>query len=175
MDQFTFSLDSPLSPDNACPHCGKNDQWVSHGYVYKGACSDAAKVVGKRIICANRYGKRGCGHTRQLYLADVIPKHHYRLSAVLAFIKAMLGGMLVEQAYLKAINAYAKEARHAWRWVKDFFKQLPVWRTILSKPAEVFVPSGRSEALKRLLPTLERLLMLDDIATYQTHYQRALF
>lgn len=143
--------------------------------MYKDVCADGAQVAGKRIICSNRYGKRGCGRTRQLYLADVIPKRQYRLSVVIAFMKALLRGMLMEQAYLNAINACAKEARHAWRWIKDFLKQLSVWRTILSKPAEIFVPLGRSETLKRLLPTLERLLNLNDIATYQTHFQRAFF
>lgn len=126
-------------------------------------------------MCSNRYGKRGCGHTRQLYLADVIPKRQYPLSVVIAFIKALLAGMLVEQAYLKAIDACAKEARHAWRWIKDFFKQLSLWRTRLSKPAEIFVPLGHSEALKHVLPTLDRLLNLNDIATYQTDCQCAFF
>ncbi len=146
--------------------------------MYKHTHDGGAEVVGKRIVCSNRYGRGGCGHTRQLYLEGVIPRRHYRLSAVIAFIHALLGGQRVEQAYLNAVDAFAKEARHAWRWVASLFRQLTTWRTLLSKPAETFVSRGRSERLRRLLPTLERLLnssAVDDIANYQQTYQRAFF
>ncbi len=146
--------------------------------MYKGSSSDDCHVAGKRIVCSNRYGKTGCGHTRQLYLADVIPKRQYRLPVIFAFIKALLGGQIVEQAYLMATGAHTKEPRHAWRWVRDLYQQLATWRILLAKPAESFVPPGRSERLKRLLPTLERLLTisrLDNMATYHVQFQRAFF
>ena len=178
LDNFTYSLDSPLSPDNACTHCGKNDQWISHGYVYKDSSSDGIQVAGKRILCSDRYGRAGCGHTRQLYLADVIPRRQYRLSAVIAFIKALLVGALVEPAYLDAIGSTAKEARHGWRWIKDFLKSLAGWRILSSKPVETFVAPQRSHDLTVLLPTLERLVngsILSTIHSIQLHCQRAFF
>lgn len=178
LDHFTSSLDAFPSPDNTCAHCGKYDQWVSHGCVYKDSPTDAAQVVGKRIICSNRYGRTGCGRTRQLYLADVIPNRQYRLAVLIAFIERLLGGALVEQAYLDAIGCATKEPRQAWRWLKDLFKQLPQWRTLIAKPVECFVPPQRSRCLKRLLPTLERLFngaIEANTGAFQWQHQRAFF
>jgi hypothetical protein len=113
-----------------------------------------------------------------LYLADVIPRRQYRLSVVIAFIKALLGGALVEPAYLDAIGSAAKEARHSWRWIKAFFKALGAWRTLASKPVETFVASQRSHDLTVLLPTLERLFngsILSTIHSIQLQCQRAFF
>jgi hypothetical protein len=97
---------------------------------------------------------------------------------VIAFIKALLGGALVEPAYLNATGSNAKEARHGWRWIKDFFKSLPEWRTLVSKNIETFVASQRSYNLSVLLPTLERLLngsLLSTIDSIQLHCQCAFF
>jgi hypothetical protein len=113
-----------------------------------------------------------------LYLADVIPRRQYRLSVVIAFIKALLDGVLVEPAYLDATGSTAKEARHGWRWIKDFFKPLAEWRTLISKPIETFVASQRSHDLSVLLPTLERLFngpLLSTIDSIQLHRQCAFF
>jgi hypothetical protein len=113
-----------------------------------------------------------------LYLADVIPRRHYRLSVVIAFINALLDGALVESAYLDATGSTAKEARHGWRWIKDFFKSLAGWRTLISKPVETFVASQRSHDLTVLLPTLERLFngsIRSTIHSIQVRCQRAFF
>ena len=37
LEHFTHRLKT-LPKDNACEHCARNDQWVSHGYVYKQLC-----------------------------------------------------------------------------------------------------------------------------------------
>ena len=103
IEQFTRSLNS-LASDNACQHCHQNDQWHSHGYVYKQQAIDQRSAIGKRMICSNRYGKGGCGHTRQLYLSDMIPHKHHRLCVVVAFIVALLQGHSVTDAYRQALG-----------------------------------------------------------------------
>lgn len=96
----------------------------------------------------------------------------------MAFIQALLSGMAVEPAYIAAMDDAPKEARHAWRWLKDLRKQLPTWRTWLAKPAEIFVPSQRSATLTHVLPTVERLLHFakkGERNTVQCNYQHAFF
>jgi len=177
LDHFSFSLDS-LSSDNACTHCGKNDQWVSHGYVYKKQSDTNRQVTGKRILCCNRYGRSGCGRTRQLYLAEVIPGRQYRLSVVVAFIQALLTGVQPEQAYRDAIGSITGDSRHAWRWLNDFFQSLSGWRTIASlsfgaKQEEAIMSRQRSRCLNIILPTLKKLATY--LSTFQLQFQRAFF
>lgn len=151
---------------------------MSHGYVYQPSSIDCREVVGKRILCSNRHGRTGCGRTRQLYLAEVIPRRQYRLSIVIAFIQALLAGTGVEKAYLNAINSPSGNPRHAWRWLKDFYQQLAQWRTLVSQVVETFIPTQRSKRLKVLLPTLERLFngsILSTIHSIQCHCQLAFF
>lgn len=160
--------------DNACQHCAQNDQWCSHGYVYKQETIEQRTAIGKRILCSNRDGKTGCGRTRQLYLASVIPHKHYRLAVVLAFISALLKGGSVTDAYRAAVGQTALEARHAWRWLQGLFDQLGHWRTRLPRGAESPIDRKRHcPRLQVLLPTLQRLLQ-DDQPIQQT-YQQALF
>ncbi|MER2491631.1 hypothetical protein [Catenovulum sediminis] len=72
LDIFTRSLDS-LNSHQTCQHCACSNSWVSHGFIYR----QSGLKVGKRILCANRYGKSGCGRTLALYLADFIPNRRY--------------------------------------------------------------------------------------------------
>ena len=157
MDHASFSLDSQPLSDSTCPHCGKTNQSVSHGYVYKWTSDHHREVVGKRILCSRRYGRSGCGRTRQWYLADVVPQCQYRLSVFIAFIHALLAGDAVETAYTKTIVPSPNEPRQAWRWLQRFMKQLPRWRSCLSLTDETFEVKQRSSPLKKLLPTLKAL------------------
>ena len=172
MDQASFSLDFLPPAESTCPHCGKSEHSVSHGYLYKQVSIEHRKVVGKRILCSRRNGKGGCGRTRQWYLADIVPRRRYPLSTFVAFIYSLLGGDTVEQAYLKAIGSIV-EPRHAWRWLHSFLKQLPRWRIDLSPIAETFKAKQRSPLLKILLPTLKALSTgLGHLNQFQMQFQR---
>ncbi|MCD9460738.1 hypothetical protein, partial [Marinibactrum halimedae] len=91
LESYTRSLKT-LPKADTCQHCLKNDQWVSHGYVYKRGASRFNEVTGKRILCSARYGRTGCGHTRRLYLDHCIPHCHYSLGVVVAFIQCLIRG-----------------------------------------------------------------------------------
>ena len=177
LDQFTFSLDS-LPASEACTHCGQNDQWVSHGYVYKYQPLQGQQVAGKRILCSRRYGRTGCGHTRQLYLADIIPRLQYTLSTVIAFIQALLLGNPVEASFQRATQLNTRDTRQAWRWLKRFMHTLSTWRVVASltqadEDLELAHRFSRHCHLSILLPTLS--LLLPTIAQYQSFYQRSFF
>ena len=66
MDQASFSLDSLPPSDSACPHCGKSEHSVSHGYLYKHISIDRREIVGKRILCSQRNGRQGCSHRQRM-------------------------------------------------------------------------------------------------------------
>ncbi|MFQ3248044.1 MAG: hypothetical protein ACI9SP_004704 [Arenicella sp.] len=70
---FTLSLDHHQNKTQ-CAHCLKNNQFISHGIIYKQTSIAERKPVGKRIICSNRYGRSGCGRTVQLYVSNRIPR-----------------------------------------------------------------------------------------------------
>lgn len=171
-----------MTQHDACAHCGKSDQWVSHGYIYKALPHRKKEAVGKRLLCSSRHNKTGCGHTRQLYLANIIPHRRYTLAIVLTFIKALLNGDSIEHAYLQATGS-SKEPRHAWRWIKGFFKVLSKWRSLCPLPDTAQLDTQRekpqrSHALNVLLPTLKQLFNSSrwhPIHTIQVQLQQPFF
>lgn len=116
-----------LNPTSACQHCGLGDHLVSHGFVYQKLPLRSPVRVGKRLLCSNRSGRRGCGHTVRLYLANVIPRLHYSASVIMAFLLALNVGRSVVIAFQQATGR--TEARQAWRWVHRLHGQLPRWRS----------------------------------------------
>ncbi|MEW4368047.1 hypothetical protein, partial [Aliikangiella maris] len=67
--------------NEGCHSCSVNPKI---GYVYKQRDYRQRDIVGKQMICSQRYGRSGCGRTRQLYLQQVVPGRHYLLTTLLA-------------------------------------------------------------------------------------------
>ncbi len=154
--QFTRSLD--YHQDKlACAHCLKNDQWVSHGVVYKQRAIAVKAPVGKRIFCSNRYGRSGCGRTFQLYVASEFPSFQYGAAHLFVFITSLLLNLTVSDAYHKATAQF--EPRNAWRWLKRLMRRLSEYRCFLkTRSGECSTPLvSKSGRLQCLLPTLARL------------------
>ena len=118
---------------HSCPNCNKSDQWVSHGFLYK----KPGEKAGKRVLCGNRYGKSGCGHTQPLYLDDVVPQRRYRLPVLLAFVLSLLKGATVEQAYYQAIGHHHSSPRQAWRWLNSLWTNMSVFRERITSSQSV--------------------------------------
>ena len=163
LQRFTHSLQM-ISHDNACLHCKQNDQWVSHGCIY----NRHNDVTGKRIMCSARYGKKGCGLTRQLYLKRYIPRRWYDLETVVVFIGALLRGTPAPNAYRHAINNQNNDARQAWRWLDALYARLGCFRSRLAGVSKetAQAPPGRSARMKVLLPTLEAMVCILDGLTF---------
>ena len=94
LEHFTSSLDT-LPPENACQHCSGNNHWVSHGYIRK----QSGDIAGKRILCSQRYSKKGCDKTSPLYLQHIAPQRRYTLTELIPFVLSLIKGLTVEQAY----------------------------------------------------------------------------
>lgn len=171
LEHFTHALQS--QPDAICPHCAKPDQWVSHGYIYK--VDAKGKPVGKRILCANRYSKLGCGRTQALHLPTTLPNHRYGATQLLHFICALLAGLSISKAYYTTIS-HEQDARQAWRWVNRLIRKLGLFRQILHRPwitePNIGAYHTRSRRLQILLPTLQPLYKQEDACEhFQLTYQ----
>lgn len=158
-----------------CTHCLKQDQFVSHSWVYRQRSMTKRVVVGKRLFCSNRYGRSGCGRTVQLMIADCIPHLHYPASVVSRFITRLFAQDGISHAYRQATGQF--ETRHAWRWIAKLMAQLSQYRCTLKTRAPNVAVKHRSKALSLLLPTLRRLTLpnRDDkllCAAYQLQHQR---
>ncbi len=177
LEHYTHYL-QVLPDDHACQYCEQNDHWVSHGYVYKQCSIDQREVVGKRILCSNRFQHLGCGRTRQLYLHDALPGRRYSLHALVAFILNLLNGLSVSRAYQCATHVHS--SRHAWRWLNDLFAQLSHFRTRLCRlapgePSAAVFPLPPDRRLRILLPTLQHFRKHFSLMDIQCHQQQAFF
>lgn len=162
LNQFTSSLNS-LNHKDACSYCCKHNQWVSHGYVYKQRSMSIREAVGKRILCANRYGKSGCGHTRQLYLESIIPHRSYDVSVLAMFALLLMQGCGVAQAYQQATQKKGVDHRQGWRWFQRLFYYLGYFRSLIgrqpnhSSPTPPTPTTTHCRRSQLLLPTLKTL------------------
>jgi hypothetical protein len=156
LDRFTLELDR-YQDGLQCHHCATNNQFVSHGFVYKQRSQTHREAVGKRIFCSNRHGRSGCGRTVRLYIASEIPSLQYGTAELFIFLSSLLAHFTVKAAYQKA--TLQSETRNAWRWLSKLKGKLTDYRCLLQARREE-VSSQFSTRIKRLhilLPTLQRL------------------
>lgn len=126
LEAFSRSLNTLIS-SHACRHCTCSDQWVSHGFIYR----QSGIQVGKRILCAKRYGKSGCGRTFALYIAAFIPQRRYSLNVLWAFVCSLIQGSNVAQAYFSAVGHAHFNHRQAYRWLSALYAQVGLFRSQL--------------------------------------------
>lgn len=170
----TLSLDYHQN-ELECAHCFKNDQFVSHGIIYKQRSRLLNEKVGKRLLCSNRYGRSGCGRTFQLYVATEIPSFRYGAAHVFMFISALIANLTIHEAYYQATDQL--EPRNAWRWIKRLMSKLSDYRSFLkyrhSPSHSTHPPNSSSPSLRHLLPTLSRMFTPTNngCSDYQTAQQ----
>lgn len=112
-----------------CLHCGQAAQLVSHGFIYKKqGVAKALLPVGKRLWCSTRFGRTGCGRTRQLYLDSMVRSLHYAGEVVVAFVAALMQGLGITQAYQQTTGASG--SRHAYRWLQRLSLRLIDYRRV---------------------------------------------
>lgn len=157
LHRFTLELDTHQD-QLPCQGCSAVGQWVSHGFVYRYHHHQVQQIVGKRIFCSNRHGRSGCGRTRRLYLAGVIPRWRYCTLALSLFLCALIAGASIVNAYTQA--THAQDARNAYRWLHQLQAKITTYRTIIGThnacSSRMF--THRVRRLQILLPTLHTLL-----------------
>ena len=173
LDRYTLEIDR-YQDELQCQHCAKNDQFVSHGIVYKQRSQRHREAVGKRLLCSNRYGRSGCGRTFRLYVASQIPTLHYDATVLFVFLCSLLANLTVVDAYQKATGC--DQARNAWRWLTKLDRKLGDYRCWLQTRIDTTITTfkHRTRRLQILLPTLQRLFSTFAdcaCASYQTRAQ----
>jgi len=173
MEAFSRSLEVHKDALH-CAHCSRNDQFVSHGFVYKQRSQTLREKVGKRIFCSNRYGRSCCGRTYRLYVAEEFPGLHYGAAHLFVFLSALMSHATIQQAYEQATGT--NEPRNAWRWLNKLQVKLFEYRRFLKRRIEVSGTQFKSRArrLQILLPTVKQLFSSHDegpCAHYQRHHQ----
>lgn len=164
LHRFTLELDRHQE-EIRCPHCHLDDQFVSHGFVYKKQAQADPAPVAKRIFCSNRYGKTGCGRTRQLYLSEVVPRLSYSALQVFVFLSSLIAGLPISEAYQQAVKK--PDFRHAYRWLKKLMARLSAFRSLFSRPVAAPTFLQRSQRLQLLLPTLKNLFTFPNSGSCQ--------
>lgn len=131
---------------------------MSHGYVYKKRLRGDPIAVGKRLLCANRRGRGGCGSTLVLYVAHCLPRRHHGAAVLQNFVFALQGGASVAAAWCLASGA--QSPRHGWRWLSRLHGGLVRLRALLPGPDahDPAACAGRTPRLGLLLPTLAALI-----------------
>ena len=153
----------------------------------------ASKIpVGKRLFCANRCGRAGCGATLCLRLCTRVPGLHATADVMQSFLDGVENGLGVELAYAKTTapvceseaelcvsgqNRSLIAPRNAWRWLKKLHRHLPRFRALLPGPDAACAArfAHRSARLRLLLPTfalLKTLLGQAFISAFQMAQQR---
>ena len=155
----------------ACHNCQRSEHFVSRGFSYTKARAAQRLTVGKRLFCADRFGRGGGGATLRLYLTARIPSLHVGAAAMQPFLMHLETGSAVESAYADAVDDCKADAvtplepqtsallphrssRNAWRWLKKLDRNLPRFRALLCRPdASACLPYvTRSARLRLLLP-----------------------
>jgi len=159
LNQFTRSLRAATLPP--C-NCGADNHWTSHGFTYKQLSATHRCVVGKRIICANRCGRTGCGATRQLYLSSTLPRIHYRADVLTLFIVALINGTPIHSAYQQATQANSH--RHAYRWLHQMKCRLVNYRPQLAS-------MNTANSTRITTRSTRSLLLTEPLMTTLQHFQ----
>lgn len=173
LHQFTLDLDTHVGT-LSCHQCAQNNQFTSHGFVYKKQHNGDKIAVGKRILCSARYGKTGCGATRRLYLAEVIPSLAYTSMHISCFLIALIQGESIQAAYQSATKTI--DPRNAYRWLRKLQDKLTDFRILLKARIDTQIDqlTFRTRQLQLLLPTLQRLfldLQTTVCSSFQMRYQ----
>ena len=90
----------------ACPHCGRSETLIGHGFVrgYSESCSDS-EVRGRRIFCSNRALRSGCGRTFSTSLMTTLRGFVVRTLTLFAYSQAALGGLSRRASWLNGAGS----------------------------------------------------------------------
>jgi len=169
LHQFTMELDLHRSTLE-CKNCATHNDFISHGFVIKKCSQNDPQKVGKRLLCANRYGRSGCGATLRLYLTASIPGFKHSAFVMTLFLTGLLRGLSIQEAYQSA--THTDDPRHAYRWIRRCYDKLIVYRGRLKGHSGSLSGqfSSRVHSLRLLLPTLAQLFREMEQPSCQ-HYQ----
>lgn len=152
---------------SACPQCHAVGFLIRHGFLLGYGFGSEIIQRGWRIFCSNRQRRRGCGRTHALLIAKYIYRRSVTTSTVTGFLKNLLTGFSLAQAW--PVCAQSIEcARQIWRAWKRSQTRI---RSLLCSLA----PAALSHQSNPFVQTLEHLFNLfGSVSHFQLHFQKAL-
>ena len=162
----------------ACPHCSKHGNLISHGYAYgyrpEGGGQETRRI---RFFCSDRFAKSGCGKTFSLLWCDRLVNSSACLKQLIVFLTAFATGSTVHKAWYKSKANFSIST--AYRWVKRFLRsishirsQLPATSLKLSARGS---PSSGTPALKTLAHLASTFKEGCCLSSFQLHFQSPFF
>ncbi len=153
-----------------CEQCSSGDFFVAHDFIYKKQHNGLKKIVGQRLFCSNRYGRKGCGSTFRLYLATIVPTLRYTALNISLFLKSLLDNNSIQKAYNVATNR--DDPRNAYRWLNKLYHSLSRYRVSIKRFTETAPQQmHRRKLLRILLSTIYDLFNTTEYYSC-THYQQ---
>jgi hypothetical protein len=152
------------------PKCRRVGCLIGHGRLRGYGAGGERVVLGQRVLCSNRRGRRGCGKTFPIYPCDVLRRRQVHAPRLFDFFTGMLRG-LSRYAAWKALGLIFS-IRHAYRLWQAFVDQRLRLRALLCR---LLAPPKSTAALPEL-QLLEHLqaafaAAACPIAAFQLHFQ----
>jgi hypothetical protein len=159
-----------------CPQCGATETLNRHSKLYgNDPQSTAGDRIqrGQRVWCCPRGQRGGCGKTFSIFLADVLPRHTMRASALWSLLDRLREGGSLKAAVEALGLPFALES--FYHLVQRLRQRLPALRSALSRECQA--PASRqSDALFQTVEHLRSLFPKSACpgVDFQLHFQRPL-
>ncbi len=157
----------------ACPHCGRSGTLNRHGWLRGCEAYGPGKQArrGRRMYCANRGHRKGCGHTFSLRVATTIPWRRTPTAALWTLVRRIFAGTNVAQAWTGLEHVFSLESAYRYRQrlrLGQFRLREALCRSRPPPAAAAGTMSHLHDHLLRVSPCSN-----DPIAAFQLHYQEA--
>ncbi len=161
----------------ACPHCRRTGALIGHG-VLRGYAEQGSQLVvrGRRLLCANRGQRPGCGRTLSVKLETVLSGFVVRTLTLWCFFQAVLSGLTRRAAWLREARD-ALSLSSAYRLWRRLGRAQSALRSRLCRETPPPTCAAR-EPLAQLAQHLAVVVasgLVDLFAASQQQLQRGLF
>ena len=156
-----------------CPHCGCVETLNRHSKLYgndpqaaRGSCQR-----GQRVWCSDRGRRGGCGKSFCIFMADILPRHTLRATALWAWLIELLAGLSLKAAAQKLSLPFTLET--FYQMSQKLRRALDRLRSCLClklAPPE----SGHTDPLLQTADHLKSAFVQSGcpLAEFQLHFQR---
>lgn len=155
-----------------CPHCHSVGNLNRHGSLRGYGDQGSEKVQrGWRILCSNRYRRKGCGHTYSVLLADFLKRRIVTASRLWKFLEGILSGLSIKTAWEKIAPPFCLEYGYRlWRKFRDLQSEI---RSLLCRKSDPKLSSLKNPFLQTL-QHLQNVFSSSScpISAFQIHFQQ---
>lgn len=134
-----------------CPWCGQRG-WLNRHDTLMGVGAEGEVFRGRRMWCAKRDRRSGCGRTVYVVFSDVLPRHLFDATLLWKLLEGLAGGLSMAVSW-ERLGCRWLGLCGAYKLLGRLRQRLPVLRTALSSCCG----PPRSAHADPLLQTIEHL------------------